>query len=173
MCWICLHWWNTLNWKFLNKLSEPDKSQGYRQDRARTFNLPRHGAVMHFNGSGAVSHHLLVRASGVFVKRLIPRWNKTGNTESVCLWRKVTTVVHKRETESRNSASELLHVENTDSRLQAITRSRLHKVAFFEKGPFFWLRRCSPVFAKQTIPTEFALLYMLQLKDLLKHVRRY
>lgn len=45
----------------------------YRQDRARTFNLPRHGAVMHFNGSGAVLHHLLVQASGVFVKRRVSR----------------------------------------------------------------------------------------------------
>lgn len=124
----------------LNKLREPYKSQGYCQDRARTFHLPRDSAVVHFNGSGAVLHHLLVQASGVFVKCcvscLIPRWNQTGNTESICLWRKGTTVVHKRETESRSTASstpsELLHVENTDS---TNNKSKYTKFHSLRKGP--------------------------------------
>jgi len=161
--------------KVLNKLREPYKSQGYCQDRARTFHLPRDSAVVHFNGSRAVLHHLLVQASGVFVKCcvscLIPRWNQTGNTESIRLWRKGTTVVHKRETESRNTASTPRATPCRDHR-QYKQQVEVHEVSFFEKRTY-WRCWCSPVFSKQTIPTEFAPLYTLQLKDLLEHVRLY
>lgn len=82
------------------------------QEWVHTFHLPCDSTVMHFKGSVADFLVVLVQASAWFVKCgvscLLCCWNQRGNTESICLWRKGTAVVHRREIRSKNTVSPLL-----------------------------------------------------------------
>lgn len=82
------------------------------QECVHTFHLPCDSTVMHFKGSVAGFLVVLVQASARFVKSavscLLCSWNQRGNTESICLWRKGTAVVHRREIKSRKCRLALL-----------------------------------------------------------------
>lgn len=75
------------------------------QEWVHTFHLPCDSTVMHFKRSVVDFLVVLVQASAWFVKCgvscLLCCWNQRGNTESICLWRKGTAVVHRREIKSR------------------------------------------------------------------------
>lgn len=68
-----------------------------------TFHFPGDSAVVHFKGT-AVVQVWFVEAGALFVKRcascLLCSRNQRGNTESICLWREGTAVVHRRGIES-------------------------------------------------------------------------
>lgn len=68
-----------------------------------TFHFPGDSAVVHFKGT-VVVQVWLVQAGALFVKRcvscLLCSWNQRGNTESICLWREGTAVVHRQGIES-------------------------------------------------------------------------
>ena len=68
-----------------------------------TFHFPGDSAVVHFKGT-VVVQVWLVQAGALFVKRcvscLLCSRNQRGNTESICLWREGTAVVHRQGIES-------------------------------------------------------------------------
>lgn len=68
-----------------------------------TFHFPGDSAVVHFKGT-VVMQVWLVQAGALFVKRcvscLLCSRNQRGNTESICLWREGTAVVHRQGIES-------------------------------------------------------------------------
>lgn len=68
-----------------------------------TFHFPGDSAVVHFKGT-VVVQVWLVQAGALFVKRcvscLLCSRNQRGNTESICLWREGTAVVHRQVIES-------------------------------------------------------------------------
>lgn len=68
-----------------------------------TFHFPGDSAVVHFKGTVLVQVWL-VQAGAVFVRRCVScslcSRNQRGNTESICLWRKGTAVVHRQEIRS-------------------------------------------------------------------------
>ena len=68
-----------------------------------TFHFPGDSAVVHFKGTVAVQVWL-VQAGALFVKRCVSclfcSRNQRGNTESICLWREGTAVVHRQGIEA-------------------------------------------------------------------------
>lgn len=77
--------------------------QLYGHQNRFTFHFPGDSAVVHFKGT-VVVQVWLVQAGALFVKRcvscLLCSRNQRGNTESICLWREGTAVVHRQGIES-------------------------------------------------------------------------
>ena len=83
-------------------------SHGDHEERARTFHFPGDSTVVHFIGTAA-EQLWLVQASSSLVKRresyLLCSWNQRGDTESICLWREGTAVVHMQGKQPEKSTS--------------------------------------------------------------------
>lgn len=95
-----------------------------------TFHFPGDSAVVHFKGT-VVVQVWLVQAGAVFIKRCVSclfcSRNQRGNTESICLWREGTAVVHRQGIDSGKAvpppSSPLSNFAESRRRLQTMERN--------------------------------------------------
>lgn len=134
------------------------------QEWVHTFHLPCDSTVMHFKGSVADFLVVLVQASAWFVKCgvscLLCCWNQRGNTESICLWRKGTAVVHRREIRSKKYRLPLapfpLRPRKQAFKQPWVLGSCTLQVELTLLRGAFLAMWWTQMFWKQTIPTEFS-----------------